>query len=152
VKRFSILAVLAVVALAATAIGAGALSIDPGGRKINGNLTVVGTTGLSGVTTLHALDAGEDSKVGGKTIAAAQAQDGGTTTPMCQFGHKALTNGDAGVTFRSAFTSIPSCVCSHVPTTNANECTITTASTTAIGMSVQSADTDVAHYICCGDL
>lgn len=98
------------------------------------------------------LDAGTGSKIAGRLIAAAQPQDGGILTSICQFGHKALTNGDAGVTFRSAFSSIPSCTCSHVPTTNATACSITTASTTAVGFSIQSADTDVVHFTCCGDL
>jgi len=75
------------------------------------------------------LDAGANSRVGGRLIAAAQPQDGGIVGSICQFGHQALTNGDAGVTHRSAFSSIPSCNCTHVPTTNANACTITTATT-----------------------
>lgn len=97
------------------------------------------------------IDAGTGSKIAGKNIAVAQAQDGGLGTSFCQFGHKALTNGDAGVTFRTAFGSIPSCTCSGT-VAGGNACQVSTASTTAIGMSIQSADTAVAHYVCCGDL
>lgn len=63
-KRIAIIVGLAIFALAATAIGAGALSIDPGSRRINGDLTVVGnstltgTTTHTGVTTFAAIDAG----------------------------------------------------------------------------------------------
>ncbi len=57
-KRLGILIALSVVALAATAIGAGALSIDPGGRLIRGNLEVQGHTGLTGIISSTMVDAG----------------------------------------------------------------------------------------------
>jgi hypothetical protein len=93
------------------------------------------------------------SKVGGATIGDIHAQDGGSATQLCQHGYRSLVDGDGGVVFRAAFTSIPSCTCAHVATTNANPCVITTyPTTTAVGFSAQSADTDRINFICCGDL
>ena len=116
-------------------------------------ITGSGPTNITGVTSLAALDAGVRSKVGGATIGAIQAQDGGISTQLCQHGYIALTSGDAGIVFRSAFTSIPSCNCTHIATTNANPCVISTApTTTAVGLSALNGATDVINFICCGDL
>lgn len=80
-------------------------------------------------------------------------QDGGVSAPLCQFGYVALANGDAGVPFRRAFSSLPTCVCTHVAVTNANPCVISTApSVSAVGFSSASAGTDVVDWQCCGDL
>ena len=80
------------------------------------------------------------------------AQDGGSATPLCEHGVIALVNGDAGVTFRRAFSSLPSCVCTRYGTTG-NPCLISTAPTvSAVGFSAQSADTAFVGFNCCGDL
>lgn len=99
------------------------------------------------------VDAGVGSKVGARRIATAQALDGGLATPLCEFGHITLANGDAGIVFAPAFTSIPACTFSRVGATNGSAVVnISTApTTTVVGIGAQSAGTDVVNFICCGD-
>lgn len=147
-------------AIIAAVAWAAETAIDPANRRINGSLTVVGnsttagTSGLRGVSTIVALDAGPDSKVSGVTIAAAASQDGGSVTPLIQFGYGAGTGGVLAVTFTKAFTSNPQCQCTHIGTTNLNGCVLTTASvptTTTASFSVTSGGTDIIEWLCIGD-
>lgn len=111
---------------------------------------------VRGVTSLGALDAGVQSKVGGATIGALLAQDGGVATRVCQFGYVALSTGAASVTYTTAFSSLPQCQCTHRNTTNANACVIDIAtaapSATVAKFAVTSGGSDVIDWLCCGDL
>lgn len=139
--------------------------LDAGVALINGQLQALGpivgtsetlstTLGVTGVTTLVALDAGVNSKVGGITIATAQAADGGVRSPLIQFGYAAMTTGAVTITFRTAFTSNPQCQCAHRNTTNSNPCVLdasTVPTTTAAKFLVASGGSDVIDWLCIGD-
>lgn len=145
-----------------TVVGATVLGVVDAGPahfranvSVAGNTLATGTLGVTAVTTLVALDAGVQSKVGGVTIGGIIAQDGGLSTRVCQYGYGAMTANALAVTFTRAFSSNPSCFCTHVDTTNTNPCTLTAASvptTTTASFSVASGGTDVVHWQCCGDL
>lgn len=122
---------------------------------VTGNATVGGTLGVTGVTTLVVLDAGVNSKIGGRMIAVGRAQDGGATTPLMQWGDGPLVADELAVTYTTAFANNPSCVCSHTQTTNTNACGVKTGtapSTTAVTFAVASGGTDVVFWQCMGDL
>lgn len=116
---------------------------------------VNGTLGVTGISTLQALDAGANSRVAGLPIVVGTAQDAGTsTTPSIQWGYQALAANEAAVTFTRAFSANPSCFCTHTQTTNANDCGVKTGtapSTTAVTFAVTSGGTDVVYWICVGD-
>lgn len=77
----------------------------------------------------------------------------GTAQQAIESGSGAMTGGALAVTFGTAFSVAPKCTCTHVNTTNANACNISSAgvpSTTAVTFAVTSGGTDVVHWICIG--
>lgn len=122
------------------------------GGAINTKLS----SGLGGVTTVQALDAGAQSKVGGVLIGGLLAWDAGVSSHVCQFGFATLSTGAIQVTFPRAFASIPQCPsCVHRNTTNSNPCVIvagTPPTTTTADFAVASGGSDIIDWMCCGDI
>lgn len=75
----------------------------------------------------------------------------GTVAQAMESGASAMIAGSLPVTFGTAFSAAPSCVCTHVNTTNSNPCVIGVApSTSGVTFAVTSGSTDVVNWLCMG--
>lgn len=130
-----------------TAVSSGANSPVNVVPKGTANFTV-----STGVTATGAAS----SFAAGTTIATRLPvlDNNGGNQQVCLWGTKAMSGGSGSITFGTAFGASPICTCTHVNTTNANACNISSAgtpSTTAVTFAVTSGGTDVIHWMCCGD-
>jgi hypothetical protein len=139
--------------------------LDAGVALINGQLQVLGPSVLQGVTattanattsantpfaTAAAVDAGS-VRIANTYAPIAASQDGGTNAmTRIQFGMCVLSANSCAVTFNTAFSTIPQCLCTSVNATAAACGVSATPSTSAVTFKGANAS-DQIQWVCFGD-